>query len=725
MAFPLSDGPASVNSVIHMKADSRDLSEKNRLPDKMPEPEVSDVIADVARLNEDPINILLVDDEPRNLEALETVLDNPGYRLVRATSADEALLAILAEEFALMILDIQMPGMNGFELAQMIKGRKKTAGVPIIFLTAYYSEDQHVLEGYSTGAVDYLHKPINAMVLQSKVAVFAELHRKTRETTLTNRALMAEISERRLAQEQLRELNETLDQRVRERTEELRESETRFRMMANAMSQLAWMARPDGSVFWYNERWYDYTGTTLRQMEGSGWQSVLDPMALPEVLARWKACVATGEPFEMTFPLRGADGLYRLFLTRGIPLKDAEGRVWQWFGTNTDIDELKRTEAALAARTAELMQADRNKDEFLAMLAHELRNPLAPLRSAAEVLKMADASSEESRQSQRILSRQIENMTRMIDDLLDVSRITEGRIELRRQPVALEAILTAAASLVRSSCAAHGQKLELFLPDEPVFLEADATRLEQIFGNLLTNACKYSGEGANIWLSAERAAGTDPPEVIIRVRDNGIGIAPELLPCIFDLFVQASRSLDRSHGGLGIGLTLVQRLVKLHGGSIEAHSEGPGKGSEFVVHLPMLKEAPPQVSPPSPAVISESPKRILIVDDNTDSASSMAMFQSHRGHETRTAFTGPDAVAAAAEFLPDIVLLDIGLPGMDGFEVARRLRAMPGLAGVFIIAMSGYGREEDRVEADLAGFDDYLVKPLDLDYLRELLRKRV
>lgn len=832
-----------------MKTDPQGLSRKQR-PAKAGAP--LDLAAPAH--HDDPINILLVDDEPKNLTALEVVLDNPDYRLIRATGADEALLALVTYEFALLVLDIQMPGMNGFELANMIKQRKKTAGVPIIFLTAYYSEDQHILEGYGTGAVDYLHKPINATALRAKVAVFAELHRKTREVTLANTALLAEVAERRQAQEQLRELNDTLEQRITKRTKELldserrfremldalpaaiyttdgeglltyynpacvefsgrvpqigndlwcvswklfhadgtpltdaeypmamalksgdiirgveviaerpdgtriwftpyptpfrdaqgrvtgginmlmditeqkkaeqllRESEESFRLMANAIPQLAWMGLPDGHIFWYNQRWYDYTGTAPEQMEGWGWQSVHDPIKLPKILEQWKDSIASGELFEMTLPLRGADGLFRLFLTRAIPLKDATGRVVRWFGTNTDIDELKRTEAALAERTTELIRADRNKDEFLAMLAHELRNPLAPLRSAAEILRTPDASSEERRQAQRILNRQIENMTRMIDDLLDVSRITEGRIELRCEPVTLEAILTASASLVRSSCAAHDQKFVLSLPAEPVYLTADSTRLEQVFSNLLTNACKYSGDGSHIWLSAERAAGIEPPEVIIRVRDDGHGIAPELLPCIFDLFVQASRALDRSHGGLGIGLTLVQRLVKLHGGRIEAHSEGLGQGSEFTVYLPILSEAPPLPTLPAPPVDRDSPRRILIVDDNTDSARGMAMLQSHRGHETRTAFTGPDAVIAAAEFLPEIVLLDIGLPGMDGFEVARRIRAMPELAGVFIIAMSGYGREEDRAEAQLAGFDEYLVKPVDLDQLRELLRR--
>ena len=391
-----------------------------------------------------------------------------------------------------------------------------------------------------------------------------------------------------------------------------------------------------------------------------------------------------------------------------------------------DITERRLLEDSLVERAAELARADRSKDEFLAMLAHELRNPLAPLRNAAEILNTSDASAEEHGEAQRILARQIENMSRMIDDLLDVSRITEGKIQMCPQVVALADILTAATNIARSGIASRGQSLEVSLSAEPIFLNADATRLEQVFGNLLTNASKYSDSGFPIRLSAERIGvrGKEPPEVIVRVSDDGIGIAPELLPRIFDLFVQATRAPDRAQGGLGIGLTLVHRIVKLHGGNVEAHSEGLGRGSEFIVRLPILSEPPATLrSTPAPPV-RDTPRRMLIVDDNEDSARSMATLQRRRGHETRIAFTGPDALAAAADFRPEVVLLDIGLPGMDGFEVAQRVRAMPALAGAFLVAISGYGSPEDVAHARAVGFDEYLVKPADLDLLRAWLRSR-
>lgn len=383
-----------------------------------------------------------------------------------------------------------------------------------------------------------------------------------------------------------------------------------------------------------------------------------------------------------------------------------------------DITHRKRAEEALRLQAEELAHEDRMKDEFLAMLAHELRNPLAPLRNASEILQLADTSPRERAQAQRLIGRQIENMTRLIDDLLDVSRITQGKVELRRQAVMLQPILNSAASLVRDACATRGQQLTVALPSEPVYLHADPTRLEQVFGNLLGNACKYGGEGCNISLSSEVDKDTD--EVVIRIADDGIGIDPELLPRIFDLFVQASRTLDRSNGGLGIGLTIVHRLVKMHEGRIEARSEGLGHGAEFIVRLPLYHGPLPDAPLPSSAGAKRG-LRMLIVDDNRDSAESMGMLQELSGHETRVAHNGSDALVIASSFRPQVVLLDIGLPGMDGYEVARRLRAMPALEDTFLIALTGYGTEDDRTRALDSGFNEHLVKPADLNFLRTLL----
>ena len=451
------------------------------------------------------------------------------------------------------------------------------------------------------------------------------------------------------------------------------------------------------------------------------WAAEEDRVAAIEAV---KTAAAGGEGHFVGFfrTLHGEDKWWDVAIS---PILGGNGKPARLLAVSRDLTERRKMENSLVSQADELARADRSKDEFLAMLAHELRNPLAPLRNAAEILHIPESSSEECEHAQRIISRQLENMTRMIDDLLDVSRITQGKIELRRKPASLEAILTAATSVARSSISKRNQKLEVSLPSEPIFLNADGTRLEQVFINLLSNACKYGGDGCHIWLSAERAANVTPPEVVVRVRDDGDGIAPEVLPRVFDLFVQATRSLDRAHGGLGIGLTLVSRLVKLHGGTIEARSEGLGKGAEFIVRLPTLLEAPqPTALRPAPAG-STTPRRILIVDDNTDSAKSLATLQNRRGHQTRVAFNGPEAIATAAEFRPEIILLDIGLPGMDGFEVARQIRAMPTLARTFLVAMTGYASAADRADATAAGFDEHLVKPIDLETLRDWMRDRV
>ncbi|MES2438242.1 MAG: PAS domain S-box protein [Verrucomicrobiota bacterium] len=385
------------------------------------------------------------------------------------------------------------------------------------------------------------------------------------------------------------------------------------------------------------------------------------------------------------------------------------------------IIERKQAEESLAEQTASLVRADRSKDEFLAMLAHELRNPLAPIRNATAILQNSATTPEARDRAQQLIARQTENMSRIIDDLLDVSRITEGKIELRRQTVELRTILAAAAEVARASCAANGQQLTVSLPGDPVFVDADSTRLEQLFGNLLGNACKYSGPHSHIRLTAESVEG----RAVIRISDDGIGIDPEVLPRIFDLFVQSSRTLDRSHGGLGIGLTIVDRLVKLHGGTIEAHSAGLGHGTEFVIRLPLIA-APVPAATANPEVPSrERSLRIMIVDDNQDAAETMAMLLQLLGHDTRTAHTGPEAVALSAGFVPQVVLLDIGLPEMDGFEVARHLRSMPVMKKAFLVALTGYGTDGDRQLTKDAGFDEHLAKPADLKLLREWLETRV
>jgi signal transduction histidine kinase len=549
-----------------------------------------------------PVNILIVDDEPKNLTVLESLLDDPRYRLFRAESADQALLALVTEEFALLILDIRMPGMTGLELAKIIKDRKKTSRIPIIFLTAYYNDDLHVLDGYGSGAVDYLHKPVNSVILRSKVAVFAEMHLRTRESELANRALIAEIAERRRVEHELRELNNTLELRVAERTVALRKSE--------------------------------------------------------EVL------------------------------------KDA----------------------------------DQRKDEFLATLAHELRNPLAPVRNSLELMKRANGNTALIDQVRSTMERQISHMVRLIDDLLDVSRITRNRLELKLEQVELANVLHDAVEACRPHCERAGHALTIVLPPEPIYLRADPTRLVQIFGNLLTNACKYTKPGGHIWLTAARQGN----EVIVSVKDTGIGIPPVMLPKVFDLFTQIDNSLERSAGGLGIGLSLAKRLTEMHEGNVTAHSEGQDQGSEFIVRLPIssgvssseASSAVAMSAPPQPAADksrSAGARRILVVDDTRDSADSLAMLLKITGHETQTAHNGLEAIEKAESYRPNVILLDIGMPKMNGYDACRAIRGQPWGQDIKMIALTGWGQEEDRRKSKDAGFDGHLVKPVDISALLALL----
>jgi PAS domain S-box-containing protein len=493
--------------------------------------------------------------------------------------------------------------------------------------------------------------------------------------------------------------------------ERLREAEAQFRAMADNIPQLSWMAAPDGSLFWFNRRWYEYTGTTFEQVCGDGWQSVVDLDDLPRVRDSFIRCIRSGQPWEDTFALRRHDGAMRWHLSRAMPITNEDGIVLRWFGSNTDITEQRKM-------AAELAEADRRKNEFLATLAHELRNPLAPIRTGLQVLEAHDIDEHAVARARTMMNRQLSHLVRLVDDLMDVSRITSGKIELRKEPVQLAVVVHSAIETSRPLIEQMAHKLDIVLPEQPIVLNADLTRLAQVFMNLLNNAAKYSDAGGHIQLIAERS-GTD---LVASVKDNGIGIAPEHLPHIFDMFSQVDRSLEKSQGGLGIGLTLVRRLVELHGGTIEARSSGLNMGSEFVVRLPIVTDAftaEPAVAKTEVSLASSL--RILVVDDNQDGADLLADMLESMGNEIRVAYDGEEAVVATAEFRPDVVLLDLGLPKLNGYEACRRIRAQPGGKQMIMIAQTGWGQVEDRQRTSEAGFDHHMVKPLDPKALRKLL----
>jgi signal transduction histidine kinase len=528
------------------------------------------------------INILLVDDEQRNLDALEAILDDPAYHLLRAEDAERALRLLLEHDVAAIVLDIKMPGVSGFELAQLIKGTKKFRQIPIVFLTAYLVDDQDVIAGYGAGAVDYLTKPVNPAILRHKVAVFADLFRKTRA---------------------LADLNDTLEARVQERTA-----------------------------------------------------------------------------------------------------------------------ELERSEAALRA-------ASQQKDAFLATLAHELRNPLAPLRTGLDLLLQIGPPTPTAARAMGAMNRQLDHMVRLIDDLLDVSRISRGMLELKKARTELAPVIEHALETARPFLEQRKQTVSIDIR-EPVVAKVDATRVSQIVGNLLHNASKYTPAGGQIRVELARDSGSGT--AIIRVIDTGAGIPVDQLERVFDMFARIERSLRHVSGGLGIGLALARRLAEMHGGTLTASSAGEGQGATFALTLPAEPaaahpaEAPasahaPAAGPPYGAAAA-LPLHIVVVEDNEDAADTLEMWLQEMGHRVRVARTGPEGIELVREAKPDVVLCDIGLPELDGVELCRRVRAAQKESPPVMVALTGWGMEEDRRRTADAGFEHHLVKPVVPDQLRAILQ---
>ncbi len=489
------------------------------------------------------------------------------------------------------------------------------------------------------------------------------------------------------------------------------ESEARFRMLADSIPQLAWIARPDGFIDWYNQRWYDYTGTRLEEVRGWGWMSVHDPADLPRVLRKFKEHVASGEPWEDTFLLRRGDGQMRWHLSRARPRRDENGDIVLWFGTNTDVTEQRRMEQTLR-------EADERKNEFLATLAHELRNPLAPICSGIEILRRV-SEPDWIVSVRATMDRQAQHLLRLVDDLLDAARITQGKIELQWSVVPLTSVFEAAIEAATPSIEQGRHELVVNLPDEAIHLRADATRLAQVLANLLNNAAKFMKPRGRIEIGTERR----DSEIVVTVRDYGVGIPREMLEHVFDMFRQVDRSLERTTGGLGVGLTLARKFVAMHGGTIEARSEGLDRGSEFVVRLPLGNGEPARPEPLAPPIAGPplGPLRVLVVDDNEAAARLLGILLNDLGHHVDLAFDGLDALAAAEARHPDVVLMDIGMPILSGYDTARQLRKTEWGRAATLIAVTGWGQDEDLRRTQEAGFDHHLVKPLEMWHLERIL----
>ncbi|HEX5030109.1 MAG TPA: ATP-binding protein [Candidatus Eisenbacteria bacterium] len=497
-----------------------------------------------------------------------------------------------------------------------------------------------------------------------------------------------------------------------------------YRLLLESMAHGAAVVDSDGRIAYCNRSLAELFRRSRDEVTGSHWRDYLSgPDALRLADAMREVSGRTSGRLEALVQRPGASPQPVEVVIHPSPIRALFCFVVTDLGPRRLIQDLVETrkrlsesEAEYRRLYAELREEERRKDEFLAVLAHELRNPLAPLRNALHLLR-TEPEREVAEQARAIMERQLDSVVRLVDDILDVSRLMSGKVALRKQPIELASVFARAVDVIRAQVEVEGQELIVALPEEPIRFEGDEVRLAQAIGNMLSNAVKYTDKGGRIFLSGER----DQERIVIRVRDTGIGLPPDVLPRVFDLFVQADRSLTRSQGGLGIGLTLVKRLVEMHGGRVQAASDGLGRGCEFTVILPIASpsEAGGDDERRDVGVRTES-RRVLVVEDDSDSAQSLAMLLQVWGHQVEIALDGHQALDAARSFEPEIVLLDIGIPGLDGYEVAERLRSEHG-AELKLIALTGYGREDDRQRSRDAGFDRHLVKPLEPPRLREML----
>ena len=675
--------------------------------------------------------VLIVDDQPRNLDVLEAMLQPLDCALVRAQSADEALLCLLRNDFAAIVLDIRMPGMGGIELATVIKQRKRSQHVPILFLTAHVVEEEDVLRGYEVGAVDYLSKPINAEILRSKVGVFIELYRKTEALGALNEALRREVADREQAQEALRLANRELEARVQERTAELTrvhrgvaENELRLRLAIEVASMGAWEWHlASGRMTWSTdpEALFGFpSGSFGDELRISGLLHPEDKAVAEKALA---TALDTGV-YQAEYRAVRPDGSVVWLTDRGRIVSDAEGRPDRMLGITRNITAERQAaqERETLLRDAresrdEAEAASRAKDEFLAMLSHELRNPLHVIAVGISILDAAGKPEDQLARTRQLVSKQVRHLTHLMDDLLDIARMTSGKIALNRRPLDLAATIDRCLVTLAGTKGSSPHTWRTAL--EPVWIDGDETRIEQIITNLVANATRFTPDGGEISVIVTADGG----DALIRVTDSGIGIEPELLPRVFDLFVQGDRSVDRTQGGLGLGLTLVRRLTEMHNGTVAAASDGPGRGASFTVRLPRIVPSAPQADR-SPAATATAGQRILIVEDNSDGRELLRMMLEAQGHEVHEAADGESAISQALALRPHAAIIDIGLPGIDGYTVAAQLRAAETpLADLQLIALTGYGTEQDRRRSAEAGFDAHLLKPVEPERLAQLLMK--
>ena len=620
--------------------------------------------------------ILLADDNADMRDYIRNLLDDQ-YKVVAVADGRAALAAVETHAPDLIISDIMMPGLDGFGLLAELRGDPATAELPVILLSARAGEEARI-EGLHAGADDYLTKPFGARELLARVSTHLALSKMRRATAAT-----------------------------------LRESESRFRNMADNAPVIIWVSEPNGDCSYLGQQWYRFTGASPDESLGVGWLDFIHPEDRESTNDQFRTANASFVPFRFECRLRRRDDEWRWMIASATPRFGAGEEFLGYIGSLVDVSELKHVEN-------QLREADRRKDEFLAILAHELRNPLAPIRTGLELMKMAPDDARTIERVRSTMERQTTQLITIVDDLLDVSRITRGKLELRKIRVELNDVIESAVEASRPLIDEARHELVVTKLDTPLFLDADPHRLAQVLSNLLNNSAKYTPPGGRIHLFAEAADGV----VTISVTDNGVGIPADMLDSIFEMFAQVERPLEKSHTGLGIGLTLVRSLVEMHNGTIGVDSAGLNRGSRFWVRLPHL-----EVSAPKEDATAESAeahgvrRRVLVVDDNEAAAEMLALVVEMMGNEVRTASDGVEALEVAAEFRPEVVLMDIGMPRMNGYEAATELRRQPWGRDVTLIALTGWGQDEDKARTRAAGFDHHLVKPAEPATVKALLAK--
>jgi PAS domain S-box-containing protein len=640
-------------------------------------------------------SILLVDDRPANLLALEAILDPLDQRLVRATSGEEALEKLQDEEFAVILMDVRMPGMDGLRTAEVISQRESAARVPIIFLTAVPIGNADVVSGYERGAVDFLLKPFDPEILRSKVSVFVDLHQK---------------------EQMIKRQGSLLRQRDREAFE--RRSELRFHSLMDALPQCVWVARADLTFYYWNRRAVDYIGIQATMaMPAERLFEFVHPDDLPAVKEEWERATANRHPAEVQARLRRhADGEYRWFQMRGVPQLDESENVVGWIVAGTDIDTEHQ-----ALQEAEA--ANRMKEEFLATVSHELRNPLNAIMGWVHLLRSEKLDKPKSSKALETIERNVHMQTALIDDILDVSRIMRGKINLTFRTVRVGTVVETALAAIRPTADAKGVALEFEMAADSDEINGDPDRLQQIVWNLLSNAIKFTPRDGRVTVRVER----HDNDLMLTVRDTGQGISEDFLPLVFDRFSQADSGSTRAHGGLGLGLAIVRHLVELHAGSVGATSAGVGQGATFSVRLPIKNSRTATAGDDQSQALASHGKlegvSILVVDDEPDSREVLAELLRQYGAQTRTASSAEEALSEIAHSAPQVLLSDIGMPSVDGFALVRRVRELIPETDMLAMALTGLGGANDRKRALSEGFQVCMVKPVEPDRLVEAIRQ--